>query len=84
VLVPVVSRREGQPILASASRSEEVPIPEPSEVLDVGDAARLLGIDVDELVPLTVRGDLRPVPHGRPIRIRKRELEAFLNSRRLL
>lgn len=33
-------------------------MPEQSEVLDAGDAARLLGVDV--LGRLTARGDLRP------------------------
>ena len=56
-------------------------MPEQPEVLDAAGAARLLGVDVNELVGLAARGDLRPVPHSWPLRIRRSELEAFLARR---
>lgn len=39
-------------------------MPELLDVVDVVYAARLLGVGIDELVRLTARGDLRPLPHS--------------------
>ena len=63
--------------------TEQERVPEPPDVLDTAQAARLLGVDVDELVRFTARGDLRAVPHSWPPRIRRGELEAFLARQRL-
>lgn len=51
---------------------------EPSEVLDAPEAARMLGVAVDELYALAARGELRPVPQSWPLRVRRAELKAYI------
>jgi hypothetical protein len=70
-------------VTAEMDESAEEWPPFAADVLDTAQAARLLGVDVDELVRLTARGDLRAVPHSWPPRIRRGELEAFLARQRL-